>query len=288
VKFGLTLPNCASGDDPSIYVNLAVEAEAAGWDGLFLWDSIEPEQGLVPDPTDRARAATYDTWVLLTAVATGTRRLRIGPMITPLPRRRPWKLARECVTLDRLSGGRLTLSVGLGDPREGGFSKVGEDMPARLRAERLDEGLAILMGLWSGEPFSYHGTHYDVADLCTLPEPLQTPRIPIWVVGVPGKVRSISRALRWDGIVMQTDGLTRDRIPAEVSALYSAHRADGGSAFDIVIGGFSGERGHSAKFVADCGEAGATWWLEAGWRYVQGDGTEAGDLVRRVRQGPPS
>src|SRR5204863_4018588 len=113
-----------------------------------------------------------------------TTRVRIGAVLTPVSRRRPWKLARETVTLDHLSHGRLVLPVGLGALDDGGFGKVGEPTDRKTRAELLDEGLAILTGLWSGQPFSFHGEHYQVEELTFLPPPVQSPRIRIWVVGL--------------------------------------------------------------------------------------------------------
>jgi len=133
---------------------LAAEAEAAGWDGVFVWDCLSgnPEQEL-------EKQENYDPWITLTAIATSTRRVRLGTMVTPLSRRRPWKVARETVTLDHLSQGRLILPVGLEAAGDWGFTKVGEEMDRKIRAERLDEALAILAGLWSGQAFSYTGRH---------------------------------------------------------------------------------------------------------------------------------
>src|SRR5436190_24311266 len=119
----------------------------------------------------------------MAAMATRTRRVRIGALVTPLARRRPWKVARETVTLDHLSGGRLVLAVGLGALDDGGFGKVGEPTDPRTRAERLDESLAILTGLWTGLPFGFQGRHYQVDEMTFSPGPVQRPRIPIWVAG---------------------------------------------------------------------------------------------------------
>jgi alkanesulfonate monooxygenase SsuD/methylene tetrahydromethanopterin reductase-like flavin-dependent oxidoreductase (luciferase family) len=290
MKFGLTLPNCGLGNDPAVFVDLAHEAESAGWDGVFIWDSIEPEQGLAPDPTDPLLAATHDTWSVLAAIAGTTNRLRIGPMITPVPRRRPWKLARECVTVDRLSRGRLTLSVGLGDLREGGFAKVGEEISIRVRAERLDEGLAIISGLWTGKPVSYSGQHFRIDELCALPPPLQDPRIPIWVVGVLGKERSVARALRWDGIVIQSAEPTDDTLPSEISKLATQGFATrrGGPMFDIIVGGLTAGDEAAMRVMRSCEGAGATWWLEAMWNHVRDHPGDPDPLRGWIRRGPPS
>ncbi|HZC76599.1 MAG TPA: LLM class flavin-dependent oxidoreductase, partial [Ktedonobacterales bacterium] len=146
MQYGFVIPR---GDIHSI-VGLAQDAEAAGWDGVFYWDGIcIPGAGEMHDP-----------WVTLAAIALRTQRVRIGAMLTPIARRRPWKLARETVTVDHLSGGRLVLPVGLGALDDLGFAGVGEPTDRKARAELLDEGLAILTGLWSGEPFSFTGKHY--------------------------------------------------------------------------------------------------------------------------------
>ena len=152
----------------------------------------------------RSRLPFYDPWVALGLVAVATSRIRFGTMVTAMPRRRPWKLARETMTLDHLSNGRFILAVGLGAAADdAGFYKVGEKMDLKSRAELLDEGLEILAGCWSGKPFSFHGKHYQVDDMTLAPPPVQSPRIPVWVVGVWPKTKSVNRALRWDGIIPQ-------------------------------------------------------------------------------------
>src|SRR5215467_3934781 len=163
---------CRTGDFRAL-VELAALAEEAGWDAIFLEDYIT--HWYAPD------APTCDPWVLLSAIAQQTTRVLLGISVTPLSRRRPWKVAREGVTLDHLSNGRLVLGVGLGDVREPGFTHVGEVTDARQRAKMLDEALEVMTGLWSGQPFSYQGEHYQVHDLTFLPRPYQNPRIPILV-----------------------------------------------------------------------------------------------------------
>ncbi len=174
--------------DPRVMAGLAAEAESAGWDGVFYYDAIA-----IGD------AEMYDPWVVLAAMALRTERVRLGLILTPPSRRRPWKLARETMTLDRLSGGRLILPVGLGALDDAGFGHVGEATDARTRAELLDESLAILDGLWSGEPFAFEGRHYRFTAMTFRPTPVQRPRIPIWVVGILSSERSMRRALRWAG-----------------------------------------------------------------------------------------
>ena len=168
MRYGFIIPR----GDPRAVAELALEAEEADWDGAFYWDGI-----------NAGEMETYDPWVVMAAMAMRTERVRIGAMLTPPARRRPWKLARETATLDHLSGGRLVLPVGLGAVDDGGFGKVGEPTDRRVRARLLDESLEILTGLWSGEPFSYEGEHYKLGEMTFLPRPVQSLRIPIWVVG---------------------------------------------------------------------------------------------------------
>ena len=181
-----------SGDysDPRLLGELAYLAEQSGWDGFFIWDhlSLEGTQPIV------------DPWVALSVMAARTERIRIGTAVTPIPRRRPWRLARETASVDRLSGGRLTLGVGLGEPADSEYERFGEDGSLKTRAAKLDEGLDVLTGLWSGEPFSYHGEHFRVEGARFLPRPVQQPRIPIWVGGQWPNRPPWRRAARWDGV----------------------------------------------------------------------------------------
>jgi hypothetical protein len=184
--------------DARTFSELACEAEAAGWDAVFIPDAIDI--GFSKD----SAYPLFDPWVVLAGMAMRTERIRIGTILTPVSRRRPWKLARETTTLDHLSGGRLILAVGLGAAEhDGGFYKVGEAMELKVRAKLVDESLEILGGLWSGKPFSFSGEHYNMQEMTMLPRPVQSPRIPVWVVGVWPKQKSMERALRWDGIIPQ-------------------------------------------------------------------------------------
>ena len=256
--------------DPLTQAELAGEAEAAGWDGVFTWD------GIAIGDTE-----TYDPWALLAAFATRTERVTLGAIVTPPSRRRPWKLAREAMTVDRLSGGRLVLPVGLGALDDAAFGNVGEPTDARTRAELLDETLAILEGLWSGQPFAFEGRHYRFGPMTFLPTPVQRPRIPIWVVAVPSSERSMQRASRWDGLVSQAGepaGLAA--ITAWLDRDRPAWRADG---YELVAQGSTPpEAARAAEIVAPWASAGATWWLDADW-----SGATPSSLRERVLAGPP-
>ena len=171
MRYGIWVPNFGEYAEIPKLVVLAREAEAAGWDGFFVWDHVLRSE-TVP---------IVDPWVALAAVAVETERVRIGPLVTPVPRRRPSKLAREVVSLDHLSAGRVVLGVGLGSPPEPEFARFGEDADLRVRAAKLDEGLEVLAGLWTGERFDYEGQYHRVRDAVFLPRPIQSPRVPIWV-----------------------------------------------------------------------------------------------------------
>jgi alkanesulfonate monooxygenase SsuD/methylene tetrahydromethanopterin reductase-like flavin-dependent oxidoreductase (luciferase family) len=222
-----------------------------------------------------------DPWVALAAVAMATERIRIGTLITPLARRRPWKVARETVSLDHLSGGRLTLGVGLGFPADAEFETFGEETDDRVRAEKLDEGLEILTGLWSGQPFSYAGNQFRLQEDTFLPRPVQSPRIPIWVAGIWPARAPYRRAARWDGVVPIVDG---DGPPSpedlrEIVGFVKAGRSEEGP-LDVVCGAGPDL---DAEKVAVYEEAGATW-LNAG----VGDWSSGRkELEERIRRGPP-
>jgi luciferase-like monooxygenase len=269
------------GGDIPLLPEVAAEAEAAGWDGLFIADAMAIGGGKYPD------FPWFDPWVVLAAMAIRTERIRLGTMITPVSRRRPWKLARETVTIDHLSKGRLIFGVGLGAAEDdGGFYKVGEATDLRVRAELLDEGLEIIDGLWKGKPLTFSGKHYKVQKMSMLPRPVQKPRIPVWVVGVWPKEKSMQRALRWDGIIPQKYKATpMDRATPsdilEVKTYIDKHRRKK-TTFDIITGGQTpgGKRKRALETVRPFEEAGATWWLESVWGEM--------DKVRaRIKQGPP-
>lgn len=258
MHYGLAIPDTI--DAPTL-AGLAQEAEGAGWDGLFYWDG-----------------GRTDPWVALTAAALRTTRLRLGTMVTPLPRQQPWKVASEAATLDALSGGRVILPVGLGVVE---FERLGVPKDYTIRARMLDEALDIVARFWSGQPFSFAGTHYRVeADLTGL-APLQSPRIPIWVVGGDKKTQ-LRRAARWDGAMIQG-------TPAEVRTrrLHIESLRDAAPLEVITEEETPGDDpAHAAEIVAPYAAAGVTWWMEAVWHtpYEQG-GLEG--LRRRIAQGPP-
>jgi alkanesulfonate monooxygenase SsuD/methylene tetrahydromethanopterin reductase-like flavin-dependent oxidoreductase (luciferase family) len=229
--------------DPRVLGDCAAAAEEHGWDGLFLWDHI----------TYRAPVrAVADPWVALAAVATASERLAIGPMVTPLARRRPAVVARQVSSLDQLSSGRVVVGVGLGGDRSREFSALGDETDDRRRAAMLDESLSILAAAWSGQPVSHDGEHYRVDDLRFEPTPVQQPHPPIWVAARYGNRAPLRRAAVWQG-VFPIDLVGPDQL-AEVAAQVSELRG-GLDGYDVAATG--GPDVDPAPWAA----AGATWWL---------------------------
>ena len=214
MQYGLSLPNGGICGDARVLTELGCLAEVAGWDGVFVEDYIvHQSDGAVP---------TCDPWIALAAIAVGTKRLRLATSVTPLSRRRPWKVAREAVALDQLSNGRFILGVGSGDAGEAGFSRVNEVKNGRERARMLDEALDVILGLWNGAPFSYQGHYFQVHEITFLPTPVQKPRIPI-IVGGGWPLKGPSRrAARYDGCCFykqHKSGDSGEWAPDEVQAL---------------------------------------------------------------------
>jgi alkanesulfonate monooxygenase SsuD/methylene tetrahydromethanopterin reductase-like flavin-dependent oxidoreductase (luciferase family) len=275
MKYGFVLP----WGDAAVAADLAVEAERAGWDGFFVWEAIWGT----------------DAWMSLAAAAVRTGTIRLGTMLTPLPRRKPWDVASQAATLDRLSGGRAILSVGLGaiDDRWWIF----EDDPGRaVRAGMLDEGLRMLEPLWRAEPFRFDGSFYRAvpADRAIPAAPVQQPRIPVWVVGLWPSPRSMRRVARWDGWLPNArgaDGTPGRPSVEQVEAAVSWLRAERArqdlpwSGFDIIVEGTTRPGPHGGAEVVAWARAGATWWIEADWSL---EGPDAVAASRdRLRAGPP-
>ena len=268
VRYGIIV----NAGDPREMADIAAEAEGAGWDGVFYFDAMA-----IGDMD------LYDPWIVLASMAMRTDRVRLGLVTSPPSRRRPWKLARETMTIDRLSGGRLVLPVGLGTLDDAGFGNVGEATDVRIRAELMDESLAILEGLWTGEPFAFDGHHYHFGPMTFRPTPLQRPRIPVWVVGVWPNERSMRRVLHWDGIVTQTESVDDTRAIAGYVARERPSWS-GSRAFDVVVQGSTpaGDPAAAADAVRPYAEAGATWWIDANWAEATVE-----SVRRRARAGPP-
>ncbi len=279
LRYAVGVPNVGQFGEPRLLVGLAVAAEEAGWDAFFVWDHL-----LYADP----RWQVADPTVVISAVAARTTRIRIGVLVTVLARRRVAKVARETVTIDHLSAGRLIFGAGLGSvPAE--FTAFGEPGDAKERAARMDESLDLLNALWTGQPVTYTGEHLTATDVTMLPRPLQEPRIPIWCAGRWPNKAPFRRGARWDG-VMPTHtryGLGETMPPAEFDAAvrYTQAQRTAQTSFDVALegrtDGSAADRG--AQHVVPYAQAGLTWWIEAlGWWR---GGTA--DALTRIRQGPP-
>ncbi|WP_188741575.1 LLM class flavin-dependent oxidoreductase [Agromyces bauzanensis] len=280
-----------TGTEPNLAVELARLAEASGWDAFFVWEGIW----------------ATDPWSTLAAAAMVTDRIRLGTMLTPVPRRRPWELAGQTMTVDRLSNGRIILSAGLGVPAEveERFWIFEDDPGRRVRAELLDEGLDVIQHLWQAQPFEYEGEHYRVTRTDTMLPPaiVQEPRIPIWVVGLWPRMKSMRRVVHYDGWLpnyappgASPDG-SRDQarlytpeIAAEAIAWIRAEREQAGLAarpFDIIQEGTTSgtDAEADAAVVRPWADAGVTWWLESDWQ-VPADRV-AEHARARITAGPP-
>jgi alkanesulfonate monooxygenase SsuD/methylene tetrahydromethanopterin reductase-like flavin-dependent oxidoreductase (luciferase family) len=274
MRYGLSLPNGAV--DARTLVDFGTLAEQSGWDGVFLEDYIVYQ--------NRQDVPTHDPWAILAGMALQTERIRLGTTVTALPRRRPWKLARETATVDHLSGGRLILGVGLGDANEPGIRQLEVADPTK-RAELLDEGLDVLAGLWSGKPFCYAGNHYRIEEITFLPPPAQQPRIPIWVGGGYPLKGPMERAARWDGACLYKHPPGENEppmMPEDIRTLkrFVDDRRSAGAPYDIVVGGHSRDSNPEAErdHIRSMAEAGATWWTE--W-VPPDDATVMRDAVER-------
>jgi alkanesulfonate monooxygenase SsuD/methylene tetrahydromethanopterin reductase-like flavin-dependent oxidoreductase (luciferase family) len=275
VYFAIDLPISGDFSDPRLLAELARLAEDAGWDGCFVWDHLQVETG----------SPVADPWITLSAIAVTTERIRIGPLVTPLFRRHPWKVARESVTLDHLSGGRLILGVGIGSDIFGEIGAIDGPRDASTRAEMLDESLAIITGLWSGDRFSFSGKYYRVGQVHFLPRPLQMPRIPIWVAGTWPKKPPFRRAARYDGVVPVAGDLKTSIAPAQVRELieYVGRFRTEGRHFDVAqFGATSDNSKTDVETVTSYAQAGVTWWLET----IAPGRHSLADARKRISLGP--
>ena len=281
MQFAVGLPNVGEYGDPRLLLELGSLAERSGWDGVFVWDHVAyREPGW----------AVADPQIVVAALAAVTERIRIGMAAVAVPRRRPSKLARELASLDVLSQGRAAFAAGLGSQPAEEYESFGEDGDASVRAERLDEALAILAGMWSGERFGFRGEHYTVAEAVFKPKPLQTPRIPVWIAGRWPAKRPFRRAARWDGVfpthadVGHRETMTEEQLE-EIVEFTMSHRDRASGDFDVIIEGQTGgaDPRKDARLVSRYEDVGLTWWIEKiGW--FRGSREE---MQQRIEAGPP-
>jgi alkanesulfonate monooxygenase SsuD/methylene tetrahydromethanopterin reductase-like flavin-dependent oxidoreductase (luciferase family) len=288
MRFSINIPNFGDFADARAVAKVAVAAEQAGWDALFVWDHV------VHDKQARQGQPFGDPWLLLTAAALATSRLRLGALVTPVARRRPEQVARQVATLDGLSEGRVVFAAGLGGPIEDEFGSFGDTTDPVVLAERLDEGLDLLARYWSGEPVEHAGRHYRVRDVTLLPGTVQRPRPPVWIAGYWPTRRPMRRAARWDGAVPLFHSARHGEAPPlgefrELVAFLREQRGDRrDEPFDIVVGGVSPADPEAAReLIQPLADAGATWWDE---RQLMGtpDLWSMDPILRRIEQGPPA
>ena len=263
---GIFLPPFDVLADPRLVAELAVEAEDAGWDGVFVWDHL-----LYSEPVQ----AISDPWICCAAIAAATSRIQFGPMVTPLTRRRPQVLARQAAALDQLSDGRLVLGFGLGD--DGGvgeLSRFGEEVEPRTRAARLDEGLEIVRGLLSGTEVDHDGPHFAARGVEFRPSATRPGGIPFWIGGRWPNAAPLRRAARYDGAFVIS--MPEPSALTQVSQIVTAARADGLDGFDLVVEIPVGE--DAGAWAA----AGATWVLTRLGPYEM----DLGEVRRVIKAGP--
>jgi len=283
MRFGVSISNLGIYSDFDEVIALAQDAEEAGWNGIFPWDHIlhKPKAGL----------GVIDPWIMLAAIAANTRRIVLGPMVTPLARRRPWKVARESVSLDHLSKGRLILGVGLGSVVQQDFRRFGENIDNKTRGEKLDESLEILLGLWKGEPFSFSGKHYTIEEGTTfLPKPYgDKERIPIWVGGGKWSWRKkpFRRAARFQGTFPEFTDRSGTNVAKyfENVAEYIKRYRGNLEGFDIITLGKAPRSKRKIKeyFEPILKSGKITWWVERVYSW-KGDLEQ---IRKKIREGPP-
>jgi len=288
LRYSINIPNFGDFADPRTVATVAVAAEEAGWDGLLVWDHV------VLDKRARAGQPFGDPWMLLTAAALATTRLRLGTLVTPVARRRPEQLARQVATLDAVSGGRVIFGAGLGGPVADEFGSFGDVTDKVVLAERLDEGLELLRRYWSGELVSHDGPHYHVDEVRLLPETVQRPHPPVWIGGFWPRRPPMRRAARWDGAAPMFLGAPHGRVPPveqvrDLVAYIRQQRADRGDGpFEIVLGGATpGDPAEARAVIEPLAAAGMTWWDERQLEESE-DVHRLAPVLRRVGYGPPA
>lgn len=277
MNFGVGVPNVGVFADPDLLIELAKKAETSGWDGFFLWDHLlysNPEPGAV------------EPWSVIGAIAALTVRMRLGVLVTAVPRRQPALLAQQVATIDLISKGRCIFGAGLGS-RDDEYARFGEDPDLIQRSKRLDEGLDLIRALWSSDVVRFEGEMFTVDEVDLLPRPAQRPHPPIWVAGRWPNKRPFERAARFDGVMPTHAGHGHESFmsPGELQQIVSfvEDRRSGDRTFDVVMEGMSDGPAHLDQLQADYAEVGLTWWIEklGWWR----GGINA--AMERIAAGPP-
>jgi hypothetical protein len=287
MRFSVNIPNFGDFADPRTVARVAAAAEEAGWDGLFVWDHV------VHSKQQRRGQSFGDPWMLLTAAALATSRIKLGPLVTPVARRRPEQLARQVATLDGLSGGRVIFGAGLGGPIDDEFGSFGDTTDPKVLAERLDEGLDLMAAYWSGDRVDHAGKHYRADDVELLPATVQRPRPPVWIAGYWPRKAPMRRAARWDGAVPLFRSANHGEAPPvgelrDLITFLDAQHTDHDTPYDVIVGGISPTTPAAAQaLIEPLAEAGATWWDER--QLITGqDFYRLDPILNRIQQGPPT
>ena len=287
MRFSINIPNFGDFADARTVARVATAAEEAGWDGLFLWDHVVHSK-------ERRRGQPFgDPWMLMTAAALATSRIVLGPLVTPVARRRPEQLARQVASLDGLSGGRVIFGAGLGGPIDDEFGSFGDETDPKVLASKLDEGLDLLTAYWSGDRVNHRGEHYLADDVELLPASVQRPRPPVWIAGFWPRKAPMRRAARWDGAVPLFKTANHGEAPPvgelrDLVAFVNEQRTDTSTPYDVIVGGISpADPARSRALIEPLAEAGATWWDER--QLITGtDFYRLDPVLRRIEAGPPS
>ncbi len=256
-KFGIYIANYGISNDPQDYIDLAILGENNGWDGFFLWDHVF----LSSNKTQ----PFLDPWIILSAVAVKTKRIKLGTTVTPLARRRPWIIAKQVSTLDHLSKGRMILGVGLGIDLD--FSNFGENTDLLIRSEKLDESLHILKGLWANKPFTFKGKHFNIKEVEFFPKPFQD-KIPIWVGGHwPNFKKPFQRAAQYDGVFPLKMGGDENLSPNDYKEIiqYLKQYRSSFDSYDIIKPIVTTGIKEEDEWINDYLNIGITWFVESMW-----------------------
>jgi alkanesulfonate monooxygenase SsuD/methylene tetrahydromethanopterin reductase-like flavin-dependent oxidoreductase (luciferase family) len=278
IKYGISLIHFNELADPEIIIELAVEAEKAGWDGIFLPDHLlYDKQAIYP---------ITETWILLSAIAAKTEKIKIGTGVAALPRYHPWWFAKMAATLDVLSKGRLMLGLGLGGPKSE-YESFGEKYDVKVLAQKMDESLEIIQGLWTGEPFSFSGKYYQIDEAAFLPKPHQSPRIPMLFGGMWPNKKPFIRAAKYDGIMPIHKNFPQDLTPKELKEIISLVKENRSSddPFELIVSGtgfFNPET--RVEQIQPYIDVGITWWLEHVNTLMQ---PSVNAMREWVKSGPP-
>jgi len=269
IQYGIYISNFGITSNPNDYLDLAVAAENAGWNGFYIWDHIYADNN----------TPLFDSWSVLSAISAKTKKIRLGTTVTGLARRRPWKVAREVATLDHLSMGRVTLGVGLGVDED--YKSFGEG--TKHRGEMLDEALDVLTGLLRGEPFSYSGTHYTIDSASFNPSPVQT-TIPIWIAGEWPNKKPFERAAKFNGVFPLRGGSIEPLDPDDFKEIidYINKSGDTSKPYDVAHSIISSGDPEQDKRIEKYIDAGVNWFMEC---FYPGRGNLEENL-ERIERGP--